>query len=129
MNYLGYSWADQGKNLDKALEMLKKAVMLRPEDGYILDSYGWALYRTGKLDEGVTWLERAVEQVPDDMVVNDHLGDAYWKANRNLEAKFQWKRASDLADDPSAKAKIDRKIANGKLEDDAPRKAEVQFEQ
>lgn len=129
LNYLGYSWADQGKNLDKALDMIKKAVMLRPDDGYILDSYGWALYRTGKLEESITWLERAVGQTPDDSVVNDHLGDAYWRFGRSLEAKFQWKRASDLADEPALKAKINRKIANGLLDEGTSRKAEVEFPQ
>ena len=129
LNYLGYSWADQGKNLDKALEMIKKAVMLRPDDGYILDSYGWALFHSGKLEEGVTWLERAVERAPEDSVINDHLGDAYWKSDRKLEAKFQWKRAADLADDPITKARIDRKVASGMIDDGAPRKAEAQWPQ
>lgn len=124
LNYLGYSWADQGKNLDRALEMIKKAVMLRPDDGYILDSYGWALYRTGNFKDGALWLERAVGRAPDDAVINDHLGDAYWRAGRHSEAKFQWKRAHDLAEDPALKTKIARKIETGVEDPEIQRKAD-----
>ena len=76
LNYLGYSWVDKGRNLDEALAMIKTAVDLRPNDGYIVDSLGWAYYRLGRYDEAVTQLERAVELQPDDSVINDHLGDA-----------------------------------------------------
>ena len=90
MNYLGYSWVDMNMNLDEALDMIRKAVDLRPSDGYIVDSLGWAYYRLGRFDEAVRELERAVSLKPDDPVLNDHLGDAYWRAGRKLEATFQW---------------------------------------
>ncbi len=93
LNYLGYSWVDRGEHLDKAKEMLNKAVELQPDDGFIVDSLGWAYYRLGDYGKAVTFLERAVELEPADPVINDHLGDAYWRAGRQREARFQWQRA------------------------------------
>ncbi len=114
LNYLGYAWADQGKNLKESLEMIHKAVSLRPDDGYITDSLGWVLYKMGKYDEAVLYLEKATELQPYDAVINDHLGDAYWQVGRNLEAKFQWKRARNHAEnDPKLIAQIDAKLQGG----------------
>src|SRR5262249_15712152 len=79
LNYLGYSWIDQGINLDDGMRMIRRAVEQRPDDGYIVDSLGWAYFRLGNYDEAVKNLERAVELKPDDPTINDHLGDAYWK--------------------------------------------------
>ena len=73
--------------------MIEKAVELRPEDGYIVDSLGWAHYRMGDYAGAVEYLERAVELVPEDPTINDHLGDAYWRTGRLTEARYQWRRA------------------------------------
>ncbi|MDP6872050.1 MAG: tetratricopeptide repeat protein [Alphaproteobacteria bacterium] len=96
LNYLGYSWIDQGINLDRARKMIEKAVSKRPNDGYVVDSLGWAFFRLGKYAKAVEHLERAVELRPQDPIINDHLGDAYWRAGRKLEARFQWSHAIDL---------------------------------
>ncbi len=96
LNYLGYSWIDQGINLDRAREMIERAVSKRPNDGYVVDSLGWAFFRLGEYDKAVQHLERAVELRPQDPIINDHLGDAYWRAGRKLEARFQWSHAIDL---------------------------------
>ncbi len=96
LNYLGYSWVDQGINLDRALEMIQRAVDLRANDGYIIDSLGWAYYRMGNFEDAVVHLERASELRPEDPTINDHLGDAYWHVGRRLEARFQWQRALTL---------------------------------
>src|SRR5262249_46580463 len=82
LNYLGYSWVDQGQNLDDGMRMIKRSVEQRPDDGYIVDSLGWAWFRLGKYDEAVKQLERAVELKPVDPTINDHLGDAYWRGRR-----------------------------------------------
>ena len=66
--------------------MLHRAVELRPDDGFIVDSLGWAYFRLGEYDKAVTYLERAVELEPGDPVINDHLGDAYWRVGREREA-------------------------------------------
>ena len=113
LNYLGYSWVDRGEHLDEALNMLRRATELRPNDGYIVDSLGWAHYKLGRNDEAVTELERAIDLKPSDPVINDHLGDAYWKVGRKLEAKFQWNHARDLKPDPDDLQRILAKIDHG----------------
>lgn len=113
LNYLGYSWVDQGLHLDEAMDMIARAVELRPNDGYIVDSLGWAHYRLGQYDDAVRELERAVELKPEDPIINDHLGDAYWKVGRKLEAQFQWSHARDLDPDPDVLTKIMEKLESG----------------
>ena len=82
LNYLGYSWVEKGKNLAEARDMLERAVAQRQDDGYIVDSMGWALYKLGEFTDAVSYLERAVALRPQDPVINDHLGDAYWRVGR-----------------------------------------------
>ena len=113
MNYLGYSWVDMNMNLDEGLKMIQKAVDLRPSDGYIVDSLGWAHYRLGQYEDAVRELERAVSLKPDDPVLNDHLGDAYWRAGRKLEATFQWTHARDMKPEPDVLANVQKKLAEG----------------
>jgi Flp pilus assembly protein TadD len=113
LNYLGYSWVDQGMNLDEAFKMLRRAVELRPNDGYIVDSLGWAHYKLGQYAEATQTLERAVDLKPEDPVLNDHLGDAYWKVNRRIEARFQWNHARDMHPEPEDLPEILKKIENG----------------
>jgi tetratricopeptide (TPR) repeat protein len=113
LNYLGYSWVDQGVHLDEGMDMIRRAVEQRPDDGYIVDSLGWAYYRTGNYDEAVKNLERAVELKPEDPTINDHLGDAYWRVGRTLEAHFQWSHAKDLNPEPEDLPKIEAKLKDG----------------
>jgi tetratricopeptide (TPR) repeat protein len=117
LNYLGYSWVDQGMNIDEAFAMLRRAVDLRPKDGYIVDSLGWAFYRMGRYDDAVRTLEKAIELKPNDPTINDHLGDAYWHVGRKLEATFQWAHARDMKPDPEDLPGILKKIQSGMLED------------
>jgi Flp pilus assembly protein TadD len=93
--------------------MLHRAVELKPDDGYIVDSLGWAYFRLGEDDKAVTYLERAVELEPGDPVINDHLGDAYWRVGRTREARFQWQRALIFAPEPDAAAIIQDKLVKG----------------
>src|SRR3974390_1813910 len=123
LNYLGYSWIDQGMNLDEGMAMINKAVQQRPDDGYIVDSLGWAYYRVGNYEEAVKKLERAIELKPEDPTINDHLGDAYWRVGRTLEAKFQWAHARDLKPEPEDLPKIEAKIQNGLPDVAAPASA------
>jgi len=113
LNYLGYSWIDQGLHLDRALKMIEKAVDLRPRDGYIVDSLGWGLYRLGQFDAAVKKLERAVMLRPADPVINDHLGDALWQVGRTREARFQWERAKTLEPDAQLDKILDQKLKDG----------------
>ncbi|MGB8633526.1 MAG: tetratricopeptide repeat protein [Xanthobacteraceae bacterium] len=113
LNYLGYSWVDQGVHMEEGMDMIRRAVEQRPDDGYIVDSLGWANYRTGNYDEAVKNLERAVELKPEDPTINDHLGDAYWRVGRTLEAHFQWSHAKDLNPEPEDLPKIEAKLKDG----------------
>ena len=113
LNYLGYSWVDQGINLDEAFKMLRRAVDLRPNDGYIVDSLGWANYKLGHYQEAADELEKAIDLKPADPVVNDHLGDAYWRVDRKIEAHFQWNHARDMQPEPEDLPKILQKIESG----------------
>src|SRR5690606_12890330 len=113
MNYLGYSWVDRGMNLREGLEMIQKAVDLRPSDGYIVDSLGWAYYQLGQYEDSVREMERAVSLKPEDPVLNDHLGDAYWRVGRKLEATFQWAHARDMNPDPELLAAVRKKLVEG----------------
>jgi tetratricopeptide (TPR) repeat protein len=110
LNYLGYSWVDKGLNVKAALGMLEKARSLSPQDGYVIDSVGWAYYRLGRYEEAVSALEDAVQIVPSDPTINDHLGDAYWKIGRKLDASFQWNHAIAFGAEPVDKAKIEKKL-------------------
>ncbi|TIO31263.1 tetratricopeptide repeat protein [Mesorhizobium sp.] len=113
LNYLGYSWVDMNINLKEGLEMIQKAVDLRPSDGYIVDSLGWAYFRLGRFEDAVREMERAVSLKPEDPVLNDHLGDAYWRVGRRLEATFQWNQARDLKPDPDVLAALQQKLLKG----------------
>jgi len=113
LNYLGYSWIDQGRNLKQAMDYIRKAVKLKPDDGYYVDSLGWAYFRLGNLQAAVETLERAVELKPDDPIINDHLGDAYWRVGRKLEAKYQWQQALTLKPEEDQIVSLKQKIASG----------------
>ncbi|HET7852029.1 MAG TPA: tetratricopeptide repeat protein [Methyloceanibacter sp.] len=113
LNYLGYTWVDQSQNLKTAMDYIRKAVKLKPDDGYYIDSLGWAYYRLGNIQSAVEHLERAVELKPDDPVINDHLGDAYWRIGRKLEAKYQWQQSLTLKPDKDLIATIDKKLKDG----------------
>ena len=113
LNYLGYSWVDRGEHIEEALAMLEKARSLRPNDGYIVDSVGWAYYRLGRYDEAARTLETAVLLVPGDPTINDHLGDALWKAGRRMEARFQWNHALAFSPETDEKNNLEEKLRRG----------------
>ena len=113
LNYLGYSWVDRNQHITEALAMLEKARQLRPYDGYIVDSVGWAYYRLGRYSEAAQTLEAAVLLVPGDPTVNNHLGDALWKSGRKLEARFQWNHALSFNAEGSEKTEIEQKLKTG----------------
>lgn len=113
LNYLGYSWIDQDMHLVRALEMIEKAVAAQPQDGYIIDSLGWAFYKLDRMEEAVETLERAVMLLPNDPEINDHLGDAYWKVGRKLEARFQWNIARSVDETGNVAERVGPKLAEG----------------
>ena len=120
LNYLGYSWVDQGLHLEEGMRMIRRAVEQRADDGYIVDSLGWAYYRMADYENAVKYLEQAVELKPEDPTINDHLGDAYWRIGRRLEASFQWAHARDLKPEPEDLEKILAKLKSGLAGDPPP---------
>lgn len=110
LNYLGYAWAEQGRNLPSARRMVERAVELRPNDGAVVDSLGWVLLRQGDPAGAVRNLERAVELQPEDPTINAHLGDAYWEVGRRREAEFQWRLALVLRPEPAEAARIEARL-------------------
>jgi tetratricopeptide (TPR) repeat protein len=120
MNYLAYSWVEKQRHLDQAKSMLARAVQLRPDDGFIVDSLGWVYYRLEEFDKAVIHLERAVELRSQDPVINDHLGDAYWQVGRRQEARFQWRRSLSLEPEQDLIPAIEAKIKRGLI--DEPKK-------
>lgn len=128
LNYLGYMWIQQNTHLERAFDMLHKAVTLSSGEPMILDSLGWAYYKLGRYEDAVRILEKAALLLPDDAVVNDHLGDAYWRVGRYREALFQWRHAYAQAETreqslPTGnteildKAVLEKKLTNGLLQE------------
>ncbi len=113
LNYLGYSLIDLNLKLDEAIGMVKRAVEAKPNDGYIVDSLGWAHFQLRDFEEAVVQLERAVDLRAGDPIIAEHLGDAYWRVGRRLEATFQWQHAKDNKPEPDDLKRIEDKIKNG----------------
>lgn len=113
LNFIAYSWAEKNIKLEQALKFVKKAAILKPYDGSILDSYGWILFKLGNYEEAADMLEEAVELLPDDAVILDHLGDAYWKTNRRTEARHQWRKAANNAQNDDLEQVVLEKIKYG----------------
>ncbi len=95
MNYLGYSLADRGKDLDYARELIEQAVTMLPDNSAYLDSYGWVFYRLGEYDNALKHLLRAVE-LDSDPVIFDHLGDTYQAMGETNSAREWWEKSFEL---------------------------------
>ncbi|WP_312165512.1 tetratricopeptide repeat protein [Phenylobacterium sp.] len=113
LNYLGYTWIDRGERLAEALGMVERAVAANPQSGAMIDSLGWAHYRLGDYKKAVDLLEQAVELEAGDPEINNHLGDAYWRVGRRIEADYQWRRVLTLDPDAKIRADVDAKLASG----------------
>lgn len=115
LNYLGYMWLEDGKNIDQAFGLIKKASEYLPNDGAILDSLGYAYLLKGDYNSSLKVLQKAISKLPQDPFVNSHLGDVYWQMGRKREARFQWNHALDLTgeDSQDLKDSLTKKISNG----------------
>ena len=112
LNYLGYMWLDEGRNIDQAVQMILDAYTQYPYEGHIIDSLGWTYYRIGNYTKAIEFLERAADMNSGNAVINDHLGDAYWFIGRRNEAIFQWKHALVLKEDAES---LDKKAVEAKI--------------
>jgi len=114
MNYLAYSWIDKGINLDRGLEMLIKANSLRKDDGYIIDSLGWAYYAKKDYVKAEKFLQRAVELLPRDPIINDHYGDSLWMLKKNIQARYIWSSVLKLDEvEKKLKDQVNKKLIFG----------------
>jgi Flp pilus assembly protein TadD len=113
LNFLGYSWIDRGENLPQALAMVQKAVSLDPKSGAMIDSLGWGYFKLGQFGPAVEKLEAAVVLEPADPDVNNHLGDAYWRVGRTIEARFQWQRVLSLSPTEKLRREVEAKLKSG----------------
>jgi len=105
---LGYLWADKGTNLEESVRLIKKALSYEPDNGYFLDSLGWAYFKQGRLEEAAAELEKAIVQVKDDAVIIDHLGDVYRALGRYEEAIESYRSSLSVEDDPKVQKKLDK---------------------
>ena len=114
INYLAYSWIEKGINIKESLEMLKKANKLRPDDGYILDSLGWALFKLKNYKEAKKYLEAAIQYMASDPVINDHFADTLWMNNKSLQARYYWNYVLKLEKtEEKLRKKIKKKLVFG----------------
>ena len=113
LNYLGYSWIDQGIHLDEGLKIIRRAVEKEPKNGAFVDSLGWAYYRLGNYHMALKYLELASQLEATDPVITDHLGDALWRMGRKVEARYQWRKALAFKPTDEERDKIERKLLTG----------------
>jgi len=97
LNFIGYSYADQGIHLAEAERLIHKALTLKPDNGYILDSMGWVYFKQNKMEQAIHYLKEAGKRIPEDPTIAEHLGDAFKKAGRIQEAMEAYKQALKLS--------------------------------
>ena len=114
INYLAYSWIEQGVKIEQSLSMLEKANKLRSNDPYIIDSLGWALFKLKRFKESKKYLQLAVRLMPGDPIVNDHYGDVLWKIGKKIQARYYWNYVLNLekAEDDLKKV-VEEKLTKG----------------
>ena len=114
INYLAYSWIEKGKNIKQSLKMLQKANDLKRNDGYIIDSLGWAHFKLKNYQEAKLYLQKAVKIMPSDPIVNDHYGDSLWMTDKKIQARYYWKNVLRLEDtEENLKNEIEKKLTYG----------------
>ena len=114
INYLAYSWIEQGVKIEKSLDMLEKANNLRSNDPYITDSLGWALFKLQRYEESKNYLQLAVKLLPGDPIVNDHYGDVLWKSGKQLQARYYWNYVLNLEKtEEDLKKAVEEKLIKG----------------
>jgi tetratricopeptide (TPR) repeat protein len=95
-NYVGYMYVERNENLEEAIRLISRALEIEPENGYFIDSLGWAYYMQGRYPDALRELKRAVEKAKEDAVIFDHLGDAYAKNGFEQDALTAWEKSLSL---------------------------------
>ena len=114
INYLAYSWIEQGVKIKQSLSMLEKANKLKSNDPYIIDSLGWALFKLKRYKESKKYLQLALQLMPADPIVNDHYGDVLWKNGNEIQARYYWNYVLNLKKtEKDLKEKVKEKLTKG----------------
>ena len=114
INYLAYTWIEKGLKIEKSLKMLNKANNLKPNDPFIIDSLGWALFKLNRYKESKNYLQLAVRLMPGDPIVNDHYGDVLWKSGNKIQARYYWNYVLNLEEiKDELKQSIEEKLLKG----------------
>jgi tetratricopeptide (TPR) repeat protein len=114
INYLAYTWIEKGLKIEKSLKMLNKANNLKPNDPFIIDSLGWALFKLNRYKESKNYLQLAVRLMPGDPIVNDHYGDVLWKSGNKIQARYYWNYVLNLEETKvDLKKNVEKKLING----------------
>ena len=113
LNYLGYSYLDKDLDLKLAKELIEKAMSLKPNDPYIIDSMAWYYFKVGRFEEALSLLDYAIDMMPYDPTINDHYADALWKIGHKLQARYHWERAIELDTEGELKDQIKEKLLIG----------------
>lgn len=116
LNYLGYTWAVRGVHLEDAEKYLKRAMKLKPDNGYITDSWGWYLFVRGRSKEAIRELEKAAKLKPNEPTILEHLADVYMNNNLREKALESYREAYQFAEDESARDKLRKKMDQLKTE-------------
>jgi tetratricopeptide (TPR) repeat protein len=110
LNYIGYTWADRGENLELALDYIKRALAGKPEDGFIRDSLGWVLFKLGRSEEAEKELRKALALEPEDPTINEHMGDVYQHLGKRRQAEEAWRKALSHYRDEEKKERVRSKL-------------------
>lgn len=110
LNFIGYTWADQNIRLKEALEYIEKAMALKPDNGYIIDSLGWVYYRLGDHQRAIKELNRSLALEPGDPHIHEHLGDVYRSLGKPAEALEEYQKALKMFEDDKEKSAVQKKI-------------------
>jgi tetratricopeptide (TPR) repeat protein len=111
LNYLGYSYVEKGINLEEAHSLINRALELKPDNGYIIDSLGWLYFKLGKYDEAMKTLLRAAELAKDDPAIIEHIGDVYNSMGLKEKAMEYWEKALGFKEkEEGLKERVEKKI-------------------
>ena len=119
LNYIAYTFAEEGKNLQEAEDFARKAAGLEPKDGYILDTLGWVLFKQGKVNEAIKYLETAHKVAPQVAIISEHLGDVYVNQAMIEKARQMYKKAIESETEKDKVDTLQSKITS--LDPDAQR--------
>lgn len=112
MNFLAYTYAENGRELKDAEELARKALQKDPNDGYILDTMGWVMFKQGRMEDAIKFLEAAYRNKSSESIIAEHLGDAYLRYELWQKARRMYNRAAELETDYTKSERIRDKLAN-----------------